>query len=179
MKRAKTTASNWVKISISSTTKLFAITTLTVMILSSKAMATERIGRLGLGFTNQIQNNTPSLSFKLQKSKAFAFGGFFGLDTSDDGGWDAGLKLYRNIFDEPFLTFYSHFLGALINQKSDGIKEETGFQFDLGLGSEFSFQGLQSLGFSLEFGFSFYKIDEFSIQTKGSNFMTGAMHFYF
>lgn len=149
-----------------------------IAMLVTQVFATDRIGRLGLGFTNQLQNNTPSISFKLQRSKSFAFGGFFGLDTGDDGGWDAGIKLYRVIFDEPQLTFYSHFLGALINEKSDGIKDESGFQFDVGMGSEFSFRGLESLGFSVEFGFSLYKVDEFVIQTVGSNFVIGSVHFY-
>jgi hypothetical protein len=147
-------------------------------LLCSSTFATERIGRLGIGFTNQVKNGTPSLSFKLQKSKSFAFGGFFGIDTSDNGGWDAGLKLYRNVFDEPFLTFYAHAMGALINKKTSAIEDKSGFQFDIGMGSEFSFQGLQSLGFSLEFGISLYKLDDFSIQTKADNFIVGSVHFY-
>lgn len=154
------------------------IVTLMAIMVTNQVMSMERIGRLGLGFTNQISGNTPSLSFKLQKSKAFAFGGFFGLNSSETGGWNAGIKLHRNIFDEPQLTFYSHMLAALINQKTGDIQEKTGFQVDLGFGTEFSFQGLQSLGFSVEFGFSFTKIDEFSIKTAGNNFLSGALHFY-
>ncbi len=152
--------------------------TLLAILFSQASFAAEKIGRLGVGFTNQVKNDVPSLSFKLQKSKSFSFGGLLGLDTSDNGGWNAGLKAYRNIFDEPYLTFYAHFLGALINQKTDAVTDKTGFQFDMGLGSEFSFQGLQSLGFSVEFGVSFSKIDDFSIQTSGSNFLVGAVHFY-
>jgi len=148
------------------------------ILLTFPALATERIGRMGVGFTNQLKNDIPAVSFKLQKSKSFAFGGLLGINTSDTGGWAAGLKGYRNIFDEPYLTFYAHFMGALINKKTNTIQDDTGFQFDLGLGTEFSFQGLQSLGFSVEFGLSMYKIDEFTIETTGSNFVVAAVHFY-
>jgi hypothetical protein len=152
--------------------------TLLAICLSASALATERIGRLGVGFNNQLKNDIPAISFKLQKSKSFAFGGMLGINSSDTGGWAAGLKGYRNIFDEPYLTFYGHFMGAIINKKTNALQDETGFQFDLGLGTEFSFQGLQSLGFSVEFGVSFHKIDEFTIETSGSNFLVGAVHFY-
>jgi len=152
--------------------------TLLAILFTFSSYATERIGRLGVGFNNQLKNDIPSISFKLQKSKSFAFGGLLGINTSDTGGWAAGLKGYRNIFDEPYLTFYGHFLGALINKKTSAIQDQTGFQIDVGLGTEFSFQGLQSLGFSVEFGVSMYKLDEFTIETTGSNFVVAAIHFY-
>lgn len=148
------------------------------LILSPAANAMDRSGRLGVGFANQMANSLPSISFKLQKNKAFAFGGQFGYSNSDtDGGMAAAVKVYRNFFDEPHLVFYGSVLGGLISQKRSGVSE-SGFQADITLGSEFSFPGLESLGFSLEFGASFNKINDFVVETVGNNFFVSAVHFY-
>ena len=140
--------------------------------------AVERISRLGLGMTNQLQSGTPGLSFKIQRSKGFALGGIIGYDSSDiDGGYGVGLKLYRNFFDEPQLNFYGAVTTALINKKTT-TTDQSGFELDLTLGSEFSFAGLQSLGFSFEFGVSMNKLDDFVIETVGDHFIVSAIHFY-
>lgn len=146
--------------------------------LTTPAQAMERIGRLGLGFTNQMANDIPSISFKLQRSKSFAFGGLFGYSNSDNGGGtSAAIKLYRNFFDEPHLTFFGSLLGGMISRKTNGVSE-SGFQVDLTLGSEFSFPGLESLGFSVEFGASFNKINDFVVETVGDSFLVSSVHFY-
>lgn len=142
------------------------------------SMAMDRVGRLGVGFANQMANSLPSISFKLQKSKAFAFGGQFGYSNDDNGGgMAAAIKIYRNFFDEPHLLFYGSVLGGLISQNTAGVSQ-SGFQADVTLGSEFSFPGLESLGFSLEFGASFNKINDFVVETVGNNFLVSAVHFY-
>ena len=46
------------------------------------------------------------------------------------------------------------------------------------MGSEFSFAGLSSLGFSVEFGLSLNKVDEFVVETVGDNFIVAGAHFY-
>jgi hypothetical protein len=140
--------------------------------------ATDRRGRLGVGMSNQMVNNLPSLSFKLQKSKSFGIGGLIGLSTNDNGGGHAaGLKVYRNLFDEPQLSFFGAMTGAMVKQKS-GTQSQSGFQLDATLGSEFSFNGLQSIGFSFEFGLSFNKLNDFVVETVGNNFIVSAVHFY-
>lgn len=146
--------------------------------ITSTSLATERIGRLGVGMTTQLVNDLPAISFKIQQSKSFSFGGLLSLDSSDTGGWGAGIKLYRVIFEEPQANFYFGFLGALLNDKKDESTDKTGFQFDLTVGSEFSFAGLTSLGLSFETGISLNKIDDFAIQTVGSQFIIGSIHFY-
>lgn len=146
--------------------------------LSLPSLAIERRGRLGLGFTSQGAVDMPSISFKLQRSKSFAFGGQIGYSNKDNGGGSiAALKIYRNFFEEPNLVFYGSILGGVINEKTNGVSN-SGFQADLTLGSEFSFPALESLGFSLEFGVSFNKIDDFVIETVGNNFLVSAVHFY-
>lgn len=146
--------------------------------LITQSYAMDRRGRLGAGFTNQLQNGLPAVSFKLQKSKSFAFGGVFGINTdASSGGSGGGVKLYRNIFEEPQLNFYASSLIGFISQKRSA-GDQSGFQVDLTMGSEFSFAGLSSLGFSVEFGISLNKIDEFVVETVGHNFIVAGAHFY-
>ncbi len=146
--------------------------------LSLSSFGVERIGRLGIGFANQMAVDVPSISFKLQRSKSFAFGGQVGYSNDDNGGGSAAaLKIYRNFFEEPNLVFFGSVLGGIINEKRNGVSD-SGFQADLTLGSEFSLPGIESLGFSLEFGVSFNKINDFVIETVGNNFLVSAVHFY-
>ncbi|MEI8347416.1 MAG: hypothetical protein WCG27_08110 [Pseudomonadota bacterium] len=143
------------------------------------ANAADYRGRLGVGLSNQLMNDLPAISFKLQKSRAVSMGAVINASNhATNGGYGAGLKLYRNIFDEPQLTFYGALLGAYIDRKTTDKKDKTGFQFDLTMGSEFCFSGLQSLGFSFEFGVSFNKMTDFVVETVGHNFITAAVHFY-
>jgi hypothetical protein len=145
----------------------------------SSAFAVDRQGRMGVGVNGQLINSLPALSMKLQKSRSFAFGGVFGLSTKESGGgYGAGLKVYRIIFDEPNLNFYASALFALINQKKGGVESQSGFQIDLTVGPEFHFNGLESIGFSFEFGLSMNKLNEFAFETVGSHFIVAGVHFY-
>lgn len=142
-------------------------------------MAVERPGRLGIGFSNQLKTDLPALSFKIQRSRSFAFGAMLGLSTDDNsGGLGAGVKIYRILFDEPQLNFYTSLLGAFLKDNNGINTSESGFQFDLTLGSEFSFVGLQSLGFSVEFGLSMNKINDFVVETTAGGLVIAAVHFY-
>ncbi len=155
-----------------------ALVAVCFIFMSSGAQALEKTNRLGLGMTNQLKNEFPALSFKMQQSKSFAFGGMLGLSTSDkEGGYGVGVKFYRNIFDEPQLNFYLSGMGAILSNKIDGTSY-SGFQFDLSLGSEFHFSGLNSLGFSFEFGVSANKKKDFVFETLGSHFIAAGIHFY-
>ena len=88
-------------------------------LLCTNSQATDRQGRLGLGFSSQLKNDIPSLSFKLQSSRSFSYGAMAGINSDDDnGGMGAGLKLYQNFFDEPHLTFYGSLLGAYLKKKT-------------------------------------------------------------
>lgn len=139
-------------------------------------------GRLGVGMTNQLANDVPAISLKIQQSKTFAVGGLVGFKSDEDATlYGAGVKFYRIIFDEPQLNFYFAGLFASESYLDEQKKSQTGFQIDGTLGSEFHFQGLESLGFSLEFGVSVRKADETggtSFQTLGDNFLKAAVHFY-
>ncbi len=159
--------------------RTLSLVLVSLLLLAQSAFATDRRGRLGVGMSNQLKNDQPAIHFKIQKSSSFAFGGLAGVSTRDVGGGHGfGVKVYRNLFDEPQLTFYTSVLAALIKEKTLTGDDE-GFQFDLTVGSEFSFAGLQSLGFSFETGLSFNKINsEFGIETVGYHFITAGILFY-
>lgn len=161
-------------------TKLIScIVLFSFIFLSSNAQSADRRGRLGVGMTNQLLNDLPAISFKLQRSKSFAFGGVLGYSNEDaGGGHGAGLKVYRIMFDEPQLNFYAAGLAALVKKSTSASTEVEGFQVDLTLGSEFSFAGLASLGFSFEFGVSLNKLTDFVVETTGSHFVVSGIHFY-
>jgi len=154
-----------------------------LLLIGANAHAIDLRGRLGVGASNQLANDLPALSLKLQQSKSFALGGLLGLKSDQDHTlYGVGLKFYRIIFDEPLLNFY---LSGLFATQSywdeDKDKTKTGFQVDATLGSEFHFQGIESLGFSLEFGFSARdvgKSEGTSFETLGDNFIKAAIHFY-
>lgn len=161
--------------------KVRFITTLFVLLcgLSGTAQARERIGRLGVGMSNQFINEIPAVSFKLQRSPVFAFGLLAGLDTEkDDGGVGAGFKIYKILFEEPNLNFYLSAMGAYISDKILGTSY-SGFQVDLGAGTEFNFAAVESLGFSVEFGLSMNKLKhDFRFQTMGHSIVVAGVHFY-
>jgi hypothetical protein len=155
---------------------------LALALLSFESMANmgvDRRGRLGIGLSNQLQTDAPSFSFKLQQSRSFSLGGLASVNTASDGGFGGGLKLHRHFFEEPHLVFYGALLAAYINDKrGSGVESQSGFQADLTLGTEFHFQGLQSVGFHIDFGLTFSKLDDFTIRTVGSQFLVMGMHFY-
>ena len=140
-------------------------------------------GRMGVGATNQLANEIPAISLKIQQSKTFALGGLLGFRSDQDQTlYGAGVKFYRIIFDEPQLNFYLAGLYATLNYL-DPVEDKVkgGYQIDGTMGSEFHFQGLESIGFSFEFGISARNADAeggTSIETLGDQFVKAAVHFY-
>ena len=181
-KKTADSSSSWQCIAMldSLPVRIFFVSFLLVLLLSTASMseARENVGRMGIGTSNQIATDLPALSFKILNDPTFAIGGLLGVSTSNTGGGHAaGLKIYKIIYDEPQLQFFVSGMGALLKRKTPG-NDGSGFQLDFTLGSEFSFQGLESLGFSFEFGVSMNKIDELVIETVGYHFITAAIHFY-
>jgi len=136
---------------------------------------------MGLGMTNQLANDVPALSLKVQQSKTFALGAIVGFKSNQDYTlYGGGIKLYRIIFDEPQLNFYMAGLLASENYLTSESKVESGYQVDGTFGTEFHFTGLESLGFSLEYGLSVRKVDESgsTFQTLGDQIIKAGVHFY-
>jgi hypothetical protein len=152
------------------------------LLLPSVGICADMRGRMGLGMSNQLANEVPALSLKIQQSKTFAMGGILGFKSDQDNTlYGAGIKLYRIIFDEPQLNFYMSGLLATQSFLDDENKVESGYQVDGTFGTEFHLSGLESLGFSFEFGLSLRKADAeggTSFQTLGDNFLKAAVHFY-
>ncbi len=152
------------------------------LLLISPTQAADLRGRVGLGATNQLANDIPAISLKIQKSKTFALGTLLGFSTDKDKTlYGAGLKFYRIIYDEPQLNFYMAGTLASLNY-FDEVKDQvnSGHQVDGTLGTEFHLTGLESIGFSFEFGLSFRNADSggATIQTLGDQFLKAGFHFY-
>jgi hypothetical protein len=154
-----------------------------IVLFPALLMAADLRGRMGVGFSNQLANELPAISLKIQQSKTFAIGGLVGFKSDEDATlYGAGIRFYRIIFDEPQLNFY--LAGLLATQNyldptDDSTK--TGYQVDGTLGTEFHLQGIESIGFSFEFGISARNTDPeggSSFQTLGDNFLKAAVHFY-
>lgn len=148
-----------------------------------EVQAADLRGRMGVGASNQLANDIPAISLKIQQSKTFALGGLVGFKSDQDQTlYGAGVKFYRIIFDEPQLNFYMSGLFAALNYKDDvNDKVKSGYQMDGTMGSEFHFQGLESMGFSFEFGLSVRNADAeggTSFETLGDQFVKAAVHFY-
>jgi hypothetical protein len=152
-----------------------------VLLLPSLVLGADLRHRLGVGLSNQLANGLPAVSLKIQQSKTFAIGGVLGLNSDQNNTlYGAGVKFYRIIFDEPQLNFYLAGLFATENYLN-GASTKTGYQMDGTMGSEFHFSGLESIGFSFEFGFSARNAKPSSgttFQTLGDNFLKAAIHFY-
>jgi hypothetical protein len=160
------------------TQKIF---TLFLFLIPSLTFAADLRGRMGLGMTNQLANDIPALSLKIQQSKTFALGAIVGFKSNQDQTlYGGGIKLYRIIFDEPQLNFYMAGLLASENYLTEDSKVESGYQVDGTFGTEFHFAGLESLGFSLEYGLSVRKVDDggSTFQTLGDQIIRAGVHFY-
>lgn len=138
-------------------------------------LALNMMGRLGVGMSGQLANQLPALSFKVQNSREAAYSGLMAVDAnSNNTNYGFGLKLYRILFDEPHLNFYAAFMGALLKKN-----DQSGYQLDGTLGSEFHIPGIESLGLSFDFGMSWNKVNNVRhIETVGYNFISAALHFY-
>lgn len=161
----------------------FLISTIVALFfMSSPLYATNLLGRLGVGMTSQVASSMESISFKIQRSRSIAIGGFFGLESNSSyTAYAAGGKLYRILYDEPQLTFYTAGLLALFaSPNGDRSKAESGHQLEILMGSEFSFHGLESIGFSFEFGGGLINYQgENSFGVTAHNLLRSAVHFYF
>jgi hypothetical protein len=155
---------------------------LLIIVLPRLAFGADLRGRMGLGMTNQLANDIPAISLKVQQSKTFALGGLLGFKSDQDNTlYGAGIKLYRIIFDEPQLNFYMAGLLATESYLNDKNKVDSGYQIDGTMGTEFHLTGIESLGFSVEFGLSVRKAEATggtTFQTLGDQFLKAAVHFY-
>jgi hypothetical protein len=148
-----------------------------MLVMQDNANAYSLIGRLGLGTSNQFQTTTDmqALTVKVQRSRRTSIGALMAVSAnSGTTNYGFGLKVYRIIYDEPQLNFYSAFMFGIVSEN-----DSTGYQADATFGTEFHFQGIESIGFSFEFGISLNKYDSgTTFETVGLNLVQAAVHFY-
>lgn len=163
-------------------TRQFIAVWLLVFINIPQSYGMSLMGRLGMGTANFLMPNISTLSMKLQRTRSSAVGGIFGLNSGNDAtNYAIGLRYYKIIYDEPQLNFYSFGSAAYFTHQNSLDPEETlnGHQIDGGFGTEFSFQGLESVGFSFEFGAGFFKYDgDSGFRTIGTDIIRSFVHFY-
>ncbi len=159
--------------------KVFLV--IVTLLITTSTFAADLRGRMGVGASNQLANNVPAISLKIQQSKTFALGGLVGFKSDQDNTlYGAGIKLYRIIFDEPQLNFFMAGTFATLTYLDEQEKVKSGYQIDGTMGTEFHLSGLESIGFSFEFGLSARNADDkgTSLQTLGDQFVKAAVHFY-
>lgn len=147
---------------------------------ASQAWALNSMGRLGVGITNHLGSDLQAISVKVQKARSLAIGGHFAVKASADTSLYAlGGKLYRNIYEEPQLNFYGVMEATLLTYETQSEEVRQGYLLGAGFGSEFSLQGLESLGLSFEFGMALSKTsDDSQLETTGNHIIKSAVHFY-
>ncbi len=144
------------------------------------ASARDLQGRLGLGYNAQFANQrsaggVPGVGIKYAMTKDLALEGVIGVESGSNSQTTFGAKVFKNIFYENNLNFYSFFaLGAL---KASG---KTGYDLQGGFGVEFFIPGIDSVGASFEFGGEATNISGSTvIRTLGLTFLQSGMRFYF
>ena len=138
-------------------------------------------GRVGLGYNSEWANShpqtlggVPGISLKWGLSKAIALGLVFGITTSTPSNSVTALKFFNNVFYETNLNFYFFLGGGLVSGSGT-----SGAEFISGFGTEFFIPGLESLGFSMEFGASFNNLSgSFALRTLGVGLFNAGIHFY-
>ena len=132
--------------------QLFILLSLFVIVFNTSVHAADLRGRLGIGASNQLANELPALSFKIQRYKTFALGGILGFRSNEEATlYGVGVKFYRIIFDEPQLNFYLAGLFASESFLDEQRQVQSGYQVDGTLGTEFHLS-LRVSGYLLKWG---------------------------
>ncbi len=139
-------------------------------------------GRLGLGYNSEWANShpqtlggTPAISLKWGLTRDIGLGAIFGINTSSPSNSVTAIKFFKNFFYETNLNFYFFFGAGLVSANS-----VSGAEFLSGFGAEFFIPGVESLGFSMEFGATFNNLSgSFALKTLGVGLFNAGIHFYF
>ena len=119
------------------------ILALLVLLVSSSSYAMPLEGRFGVGMANQVVTGIEAISIKLQRTRGTAIGALIGVDSNNEkSNYAIGGKVYKLIYDEPQLNFYSSLAAISFTYQDDADKTKNGYQVDGTFGAEFSFSGL-------------------------------------
>jgi hypothetical protein len=160
--------------------KIYLITTILVLLLSPAAQAVDLANRLGVGYTNQLSEDLPSITARYYPNANTGLSLAMGVDTQDSNSKFGLLaKLYRVVFTENNLNFYVGGGAGLLSVEFAG-ENRSGFELLTFLGAEFFFTGLENLGFTFEAGVGVRSdSDGTRFRTVGDHPLRGGIIFYF
>lgn len=136
--------------------------------------------RLGVGIKDNLSKSLPSLAVIYYPSIELAFTAGAGLDTKKDNSAsqiNAGVR--RVIFFEPNLNFYIGGQAALVSYEDPASGKSNGYELQAIAGTEFFFQGLENLAFTLEMGAGIVSLDNVRFRTVGLDPFHAGVIFYF
>lgn len=137
---------------------LFSVFCLSLM-GGGSAEAKDLSSRLGIGYTNQFSLDIPGIAVQYYPNKKLGLSTILGIDTKKNASkFGLMVKMYRIIFTEDQMNFYTGAGGSLISREapkpgaSSVMENRNGFELNAYVGGEFFLPGLSSLGFSFEAG---------------------------
>jgi hypothetical protein len=150
------------------------------LLIAPQAFAKDLTHRLGVGYSNSLSLDLPSIAVHYYPNQKVMLGAAIGVNTEDDNSkFGLLFKAFRNIFDEENLNFQMGGSAALISDEVAG-KSESGFELSALFGAEFFFTGLDSLAFRFEAGIGIVSIDDgTTFRTIGDSPMNAGVIFYF
>ena len=152
--------------------------TLICLILSFSSFSFENAGRFGIGTTSFVYGDGPAVSLKIHFNEKMAIGSFFSYQSGDNSQHTFGGRFYNSIISEPNLLFYTVASLALVKTYVNNT-EQSGYQADINVGSEFFFEEIKHIGLSFEAGIGITNFDEMIINTTAAHIFKSAVHFYF
>lgn len=136
------------------------IVSLLLILISPSLFAKDLTHRLGVGFSDSLSVDLPSIDVHYYPNQKTMLGAALGVNTEDDNSkFGLLFKAFRNIFEEENLNFQMGGSAALISEEVAG-QSESGFELSALIASEFFFQGLDSLAFRFETGIGIVSIDD-------------------
>ncbi|MCB0394793.1 MAG: organic solvent tolerance protein [Bdellovibrionales bacterium] len=142
--------------------------------------AKELTNRLGVGYSNEMSVDLPSIAAQYYPSPELGLSAALGVETGDDlSNFGLLIKVYRIIFPEDHMNFYMGAGAGLLSTKVDD-DNESGFELSGFVGGEFFIPGIDSLGFSFEGGIGIVSLSSgVEFRTIGHHPLQAGMIFYF
>lgn len=153
---------------------------LAINLLLQPAFAVDLANRLGVGYTNPLSEDLPSITARYYPNSRTGLSLAVGVDTENENSKFGVLaKLYRIIFTENNMNFYVGGGAGLLSVEVAG-ENSSGFELMGFLGGEFFFTGLENLGFTFEAGVGIRSdSDGTRFRTIGHHPLYGGIIFYF
>lgn len=149
------------------------------LMMPTHLFAKELSSRLGVGYRNAFPFDLPAISAIYYPRADWGLVGALGVDTEyQNSKFGVQVGLRKIVFKENQMNF---FMGGSLAMVSREVNTQTdsGFVMDALVGSEFFFQGLDSLGFSVETGISVSNISRVRFRTLADSLLRAGVVFYF